>query len=86
MGWPLTSLHFSLFICLINTILNYIMGRPWSRVRQYKKADVQQIHLSAKKLFNHETQDIAQILDERISEPVWATNKTEFWTFCWHPG
>lgn len=46
------------------------MGRPWSRVRQYKKADVQQIHLSAKKLLNHETQDIAQILDERISEPV----------------
>ena len=86
MGWPLTSLHFSLFIYLINTILNYIMGRPWSRVRQYKKADVQQIHLSAKKLLNHETQDIAQILDERISEAVWATNKTEFWTFCWHPG
>lgn len=46
------------------------MGRPWSRVRQYKKADVQQIHLSAKKLLNHETQDIVQILDERISEPV----------------
>ena len=44
--------------------LNYILGRPWSHVRQYKKADVQQIHLSAKKLLNHETPGVAQILNE----------------------